>query len=301
MAEPRVSFEGARLTYGRTVAVDGLTLSVEAGQIVGLIGRNGAGKTTTLRLALGELFPDAGTVRTLGLDPRRDGRRVRGDVSRMADGSELYGWMRVDELLRFAARLHPSWDADLERRLVSRLELDAGVRIDALSRGGRAKVALIVAVAPRPKLLLLDDPTAGLDPLVRREVLTAVLEQVIDDGGSVIYASHLIGDVERVADRVACLDGGKLVMEAATTELCDRIVCARAVFDGELPAELTLPGMLSCTFEGRLASVVAEAPRATLEAELRQRGATHVEFQTLGLEDILVAMLRRPTSEVEHL
>src|SRR6185436_16721388 len=170
-----------------------------------VIGRNGAGKTTALRLALGTLWPDAGRIRTLGLDPVVHGSEVTARVALLSEESALYPWMTIAEIVRFTAALHPRWDASLASRLTLELDLDPAKRIRELSRGTRAKVALVLAVSPRPELLLLDDPTSGLDPLVRREVLDGVLQSVSHEGGAVVYASHLVHDVERVADRVVVL------------------------------------------------------------------------------------------------
>src|SRR5436190_23088073 len=198
MSEPAVRFEKDTRRIGKTTALDGVVFDVPPGAVLGLIGRNGAGKTAALRLAIGTLWPDTGRIRTLGLDPVTQGLEVRTRVSLLSEESSLYPWMTVTEIVAFAARLHPRWDGAVAARLVQELDLDPTKKIKALSRGTRAKVALVLAVAPRPDLLLLDDPTSGLDPLVRREVLDQILQSVADAGGSVIYASHIVHDVERV-------------------------------------------------------------------------------------------------------
>ncbi len=301
MSEPAVVFEGVTRRFGRVMALDGLTLAVEPGTVLGLVGRNGAGKTTSLRLAHGILHADRGRIRVLGLDPVTQGLEVRTRVSLLSEESALYPWMRVREILDFAGRLNPRWDSALARELGERLGLDPRSRIATLSRGNRAKVSLTLAVACRPEVLLLDDPTAGLDPLVRREVLEEILGTVSEKGGAVVYASHLVHDVERVADRVAVLDGGKLRLEGSLDEIKDRVRRARAVFDGEAPSGVTLPGCIDLQVEGRVLSVVAEGENGDLEAALRSLGATTVDVEPLSLEEILVALLRQgsPASEEE--
>ncbi len=301
MSEPALSFEHVSRSFGRTVALEDVSLAVEPGTVLGIIGRNGAGKTTALRLAHGVLYPDAGRVRVLGLDPAVSGREVRTRASLLAEESALYPWMTVAEILRFAAALHPRWDEALAESLRARLDLDPAARIRTLSRGTRAKVALVLSVACRPEILFLDDPTAGLDPLVRREVLEGILDAVPAEGGTVIYASHLVHDIERVADRVAVMDRGRIRLEGPLDEIKRRIRRATAVFDGEAPRTAALPGQIDTTAEGRVLRVVGEGTNGDLEAALRGLGAREVRFETLPLEEILVALLREGNAaEADH-
>jgi len=303
MSRPAVIWEGVKRSFGRTVALAGLDLAVEPGTVMGLIGRNGAGKTTALRLAHGILFPDAGTTRVLGLDPVTEGREVRSRVSLLTEESSLYPWMTVEEILGVGAGLHPHWDRGLSDELAKRLDLEPAARISTLSRGTRAKVSLVLAVACRPKLLLLDDPTAGLDPLVRREVLEGVLDAVPSEGGAVVYASHLVHDVERVADHVAVLDRGHLRLHGELGALKDRIRKVTAVFEGGAPDAVTLPGKIDARSEGRVLTVVAEGANGDLDGRLKSLGARQVDVEPISLEEILVACLRQGGergAEVEH-
>ena len=182
---------------------------------------------------------------------------------------------------------------------MKRLELDPEARIKTLSRGTRAKVALVLSAACRPDLMLLDDPTAGLDPLVRREILEGILGAVSEEGGAVLYASHLVQDIERVADRIAVLDRGRLVLEGSLEEIKGGMRCARAVFEGDAPADVELAGMVDAISEGRLLTVVARASDSDLEASLKQLGAREIEIEPLPLEEILVALLRGGGSQEE--
>jgi len=296
MSDAALVFEKVTRRFRGTIALDAVDLEVPQGTIVGVIGRNGAGKTTALRLALGHLWPDSGQVRTLGLDPAHRGKEVRTRAALLSDESALYPWMTIEEIVRFAAALHPKWDADLAARLGRDLELEPKKRIRTLSRGTRAKVSLLLAVASRPELLLLDDPTAGLDPLVRREVLDGILDAVSGAGGSVVYASHLVHDVERVADRVVVLDGGRIRIEGDLDGLKARIRRARAIVEGELrPAEI--PGAIDVVRDGRLLVVTADGDGRDLEAALRRLGAREIVIEPLPLEEILVALLREGQGE----
>jgi ABC-2 type transport system ATP-binding protein len=292
MTDAVLSFEAVTRRFGKTVALDRVSLKVPPGAVVGLIGRNGAGKTTALRLALGFLWPDSGRIRTLGLDPVTQGREVAIRVALLSEESSLYPWMTINEIVMFASHLHPRWDPGTASRLMDELELDPGKVIKTLSRGTRAKVALLLAVAARPELLLLDDPTAGLDPLVRREVLGGVLRSVSDDGGSVVYASHLVHDVERVADRVVVFDGGAIRIEGELEALKAKIRRARAVFDGDAPLHPAIAGAIDLVADGRVLTVTANATNGSLESSLRSIGAREVAIEALPLEEILVALLR---------
>ena len=306
MTAPVIEFRDVTRTFGRRRALDGVALAVEPGEVVALVGRNGAGKTTALRLAHGVLWPDSGAIRVLGLDPVRQGLDVRTRASLLSEESALYPWMTVREILAFGGALAPRWDARLASSLVERLGLEPGAKIRTLSRGTKAKVALALAVAARPEVLLLDDPTAGLDPLVRREVLEGILEALPGDGGAVLYASHLINDLERVADRVVFLDAGRVRLEGSIEALKQRVRRLTAVFEEAVPpgAIEGLPeGTLDRRSDGRALSIVADAAHAErLESHVRSLRCVHLEWEPLDLEEILIAALRSggPGRETSH-
>jgi len=306
MTAPVIEFRDVTRTFGRRRALDGVALAVGPGEVVALVGRNGAGKTTALRLAHGVLWPDSGAIRVLGLDPVRQGLDVRTRASLLSEESALYPWMTVREILAFGGALAPRWDARLASSLVERLGLEPGAKIRTLSRGTKAKVALALAVAARPEVLLLDDPTAGLDPLVRREVLEGILEALPGDGGAVLYASHLINDLERVADRVVFLDAGRVRLEGSIDALKQRVRRLTAVFEEAVPpgAIEGLPeGTLDRRSDGRALSIVADAAHAErLESHLRALGGVRLAWEPLDLEEILIAALRSggPGRETSH-
>jgi ABC-2 type transport system ATP-binding protein len=301
MSDGALKFEQVTRRFGRTTAVDRLDLTVEPGSVLGLVGRNGAGKTTSLRLALGMLYADGGRIRVLGLDPVEQAQEVRTRVSLLSEESHLYPWMTVREVLEFGAALHPRWDDAQAKKLSARLELEPDKRLQTLSRGTKAKAPLVLGVACRPELLRRDDPTAGLDPLVRREVLQGVLEAVPEQGGAVVYASHLIHDVERVADRVAFLDAGQVRLEGSVEALKGEVRRVTAVFGERAPANAALPGQLDVTTDGRVLSIVARGASDDLAARARELGACEVEVEPMSLEEIVVACLRRNgATEAEH-
>jgi ABC-2 type transport system ATP-binding protein len=178
---------------------------------MGLVGVNGSGKTTIIKHILGLLRAQSGSVRVFGLDPVAKPVEVLARIGYMAEGSDLPNWMRIGELLRYTGSFHRTWDAGYALELCKQFGLDPAQKVNALSWGLRARVGLITAIAHRPELLVLDEPSAGLDPLARRDILHAIVRAVSNTGTTVLFSSHLLDEVERVADHVALIDAGKVV------------------------------------------------------------------------------------------
>src|SRR5215213_4534221 len=212
---PAIQIDNLVRRYGRTDAVHGLTLSVRRGGCYGFFGRNGAGKTTTIKCLLNLLRPTAGTVRVLGLDPRRDEVAVKARLAYVPDNVAFYPWMTVRETLDYFASFRRHWNRDTERALVDRFRLDARQKTSHLSKGQRTQLALITAVCPEPELLVLDEPTSGLDPIVRREFIQTVIGKYQDgDPGkrTVFVSTHLIAEFEGLIDEFTIIDRGREVL-----------------------------------------------------------------------------------------
>jgi ABC-2 type transport system ATP-binding protein len=204
--------------YRRLWALTDCTLSIPAGQVVGLVGPNGAGKTTLLNLAAGLLAPTTGTIEVLGGQPAVSPAQLA-KVGFLAQDAPLYAGLSVADHLRLGARLNPDWDEGLARRRIDRLDLDPAQRAGRLSGGQRAQLALTLAVAKRPELLILDEPVASLDPLARREFLEDLLEAIGERQMSVVLSSHLVGDLERVCDYLIVLVGSRVRVAGPVKEL----------------------------------------------------------------------------------
>ncbi|MGD0767746.1 MAG: ABC transporter ATP-binding protein [Tepidisphaeraceae bacterium] len=254
---PVIQLQGVRKSFGRNEVLKGLDLSVPQGQTFAFLGRNGAGKTTTIRMLLGLLKSDAGEVRVLGLDPQRNPMEVRRRVGYVAEDQTMFGWMRVGQLLSFIAPFYPTWDHEWARQLSDRFELPLKTRIRHLSKGQSARVALLLALAHRPELVILDDPTLGLDPIMRKEFLRDLVTHLQGERVSVFFSSHLLYEIEPVADSVVILDHGVVVRQAATEDL--RAAVRRLVTPLEAENVLrNLPGVLDFSRLGRQATVVVE-------------------------------------------
>lgn len=192
--------------------------SVAAGEVVGIVGPNGAGKTTLLETIVGFRHADAGRISVFGFDPWRDPVDVRLSLGFMADDLPIFG-MRIADLLRTLSGYYATWDQDLAQEMLRRFDLDPKKNTTQLSRGEGTRVRLLTAMAFRPKLLVLDEPAAGLDLSGRRELLESVLSVVRDPSRSVIFSSHLLHDVERISDRLLVLDGGNVIRDGQTDSL----------------------------------------------------------------------------------
>jgi ABC-2 type transport system ATP-binding protein len=201
--------DGLGRRYGSQWALRDCTLEIPRGTVTALVGPNGAGKTTLLRLAVGLTRPSAGSVRVLGLDPHANAAEALPRVGFLAQEHPLYGGFTVEEMLRVGRELNPHWDDDAARARIAELDLPLKKKVRRLSGGQRAQVALTLALAKRPELLLLDEPVASLDPLARREFLQSVVEAVAEHGLTVILSSHILAELERVCDHLVILTAGR--------------------------------------------------------------------------------------------
>ena len=237
-AAPAISMHGVTKRFGTTVALDDVSLSIPTGSICGLVGPNGAGKTTLVRLLLGLERPAAGTIGVLGLDPLRDALGLRERIGYVPDTLHADRWMTGAEVLRFCRGLRRRWNAPLAARLVDRLGIPLKTRVGNLSRGTLVKLGLVAAVAPEPELLLLDEPMAGLDPLAREEVVETVIAAAPDRPWTVLFSSHSLDDVQRLADSIAVVVAGRLVHHGATDDLLAAVRRVRMRVDDALPRPL---------------------------------------------------------------
>jgi len=289
MTAPAIELCGVRRRFPR-FELGELDLVVPTGTVMGLVGPNGAGKSTTLRLALGLLAADGGSVRVLGRELPREQVAVRREVAYASEDMRAHLGQTLAFHLRFMASLFPSWDAPYAEKLLRRFELDAAQTVKALSRGQRSKACLLMALARRPRVLVLDEPTAGLDPLARRQVLEELAAVLADEERSVLFSSHTTQDVEQISDRVTFLQRGKVLFSEDKEELLERWRRLRL----ELSAEAALPrgnALLDVRRSGRTATATARAYSDALVAELRAAGASVVAVERMTLEEIFVASL----------
>ncbi len=208
VSEPVLQVSEVTRRFGATTALDSVSLSVTRGLVHGLVGANGAGKTTLIKHVLGLLGAESGSVRVFGLDPVADPVGVLSRIGYLSEEHDLPGWMRVDELMRYSRAFYPAWDDGYAGELRRTFGLDPAAKVRNLSKGQKARAGLLVALAYRPELLVLDEPSTGLDPIVRRDILGAIIRTIADEGRTVLFSSHLLDEVEQVADHVTMIAAG---------------------------------------------------------------------------------------------
>lgn len=293
MTEPVLDIRSLSRSFGTRQALQNVTFSVPQGAVFGLVGENGAGKTTLLKHLLGLLKPSSGTVRVFGRDPVQAPGTVLGKIGYLSEDRDLPTWMRIDQLMHYRSAFYPDWDHDYARELVTMFDLDVKQRIRSLSRGQLARVGLLLAIAHRPQLLLLDEPSSGLDPVVRRDILAAIIRTVADEGRTVLFSSHLLEEVQRVSDHVAMLHDGQLIL----CDLLEAVLAQYARWTIRLPAASSvtpvIPGSVSCHGEGREWSVLCNGRREEFKDWLTEHDGEVMEQATPSLEEIFVAKVGR--------
>jgi ABC-2 type transport system ATP-binding protein len=275
--------------FDKKAALDDVSLAVPRGCVFGLIGANGAGKTTLLKHLLGLFRAETGSVRVFGCDPVADPVGVLSRIGYLSEDNDLPGWLRVDEVLRYTRAFYPSWDNAYAEELCRAFHLDRACRVKDLSKGQRARAGLVVALAYRPELLVLDEPSSGLDPLVRRDILTAVVRTIADEGRTVLFSSHLLDELERVADHVALIDNGRIAFAGTLDSVQEghRRLTLRFAEARQRPPELA--EALSWEGAGHEWTAVCAGPAPQLQAAVAACGGRVVDEHVPGLQEIFLA------------
>ena len=287
-----LTIQAVHKRYDQKKVLDGIDLSVPTGSVLGLLGKNGAGKTTLIKCALGLVRPDSGTIRLLGDLAQELSAATKARIGYVPQEISLYSWMRVRQLLDYMAAFYPKWNSALVQQMLKDWEVSTGDKVGKMSVGTRQKLAIILALAHEPDLLVLDEPAASLDPAARREFLKAVLEIAAGGQRTVVFSTHITSDLERVADRVAILRGGVIAYEGELDELKDSVKRLHVTSANPLPLTLDVPGAVRIRVEGNEALVSVRNVSEQILAELRTQHAASVRVEDLNLEDIFV--------EVQH-
>jgi ABC-2 type transport system ATP-binding protein len=286
--------------YGRTDAVNGLSLRVPRGRCYGFFGRNGAGKTTTIKCLLNLLKPTSGSVRVLGMDPVRDEVAVKSAIAYVPDQVAFYPWMTVQDTLDYVASFRERWNDEVEAALLDRFRLDPRQKTSHLSKGQKTQLALTSAIAADPKVLILDEPTSGLDPIVRREFIETVIGAYQESGGAeprtVFVSTHLISEFEGLIDQFTIIDQGREVLTLEADEARGRYQKVYARY-AEVTTDVDLRGAVRHTRRGREIEAIVEiggtsaGAGADLLGRMRAASPEVLNVEALTLEEIFVATL----------
>lgn len=270
--------------FGDRVALDGVTLAIERGRVVGLVGRNGSGKSTLLGCLAGTLLPTRGSARMFGTECGRLGDADLARIGVVHQENRFLPWMTGRAHFDFVSTFYERWDRVREDRLTRALDIDLGQRIGSMSPGAVQKLAIVTALSHHPDVVLLDEPASALDPQGRDTLFQVLGEIVREEQPALIVSSHLLHDVERIVDWIVCIDRGRIVEDAALDELQERYAEWRVTSqNGALPERFTEPWVLNARVEGRQAVLTVEAP-ADHQTLFEERYHAEIEARPLGLE-----------------
>jgi len=290
MNDTPIQLSNVSRSYDGVPVIKNLSVSVGRGSIYGFLGRNAAGKTTTLRMLAGLIKPDSGTVRVMGHDPFLIGSGERQALGYMSEKAAISPFAKVKHVFGLGRDLYPAWDADLAARLVAKYGISTRTRLTSLSQGNQRVVAFIMAIAPRPKVLLLDEPAANLDVVARREVLDDILELTRECACTVLLSTHILTDVERVADQVGILANGTLRVSESLDSLKETIRQVRffGFAKGSAPAQV--PGSFRTVRTGSDVVATMRVAGADTPERLAERWSCQQETRALNLEDLFVEL-----------
>jgi len=285
--------------YGTLDAVRSLDLKVARHGITGFLGRNGAGKSTTIKMLLGMTRPTSGsgTIVNRRIDHPRESLEARRRVAYVAEDKQTYAYMTVEQMIRFTRSFYTDWQPDLERRLLDELGLPARRKVKALSKGMRTKLALLLALARRPELLILDEPSEGLDPVSIEELLQTLVATAAE-GTTIFFSSHQIAEVERIADRVCIIDHGQLVADLSLDDMRQEYRRITLGFTSEPPvADFHMPGVEHVRTSGRQMDVFVTRNAAAVVERARRAAVVSLDVTPLTLRDVFLETVQHSLRE----
>ena len=285
--------------YGTFEAVRGLTMRVPKGSITGFLGQNGAGKSSTIRMLLGMSRPTRGNGRVLDFDiaDERQSIEMRKRVAYVGEDKRLYDYMTVGQMIEFTKAFYPGWREDVEKKLLEEFRLPLDRLTKKLSKGMRTQTALLLAFARGAELLILDEPTEGLDPVMAEKLLELVVGAVAD-GASIFFSSHQIAEVEQIADRILLIDRGQLLLDTTIDSISTDFRRIRGVYESAptVAAALALDGVKRVAVDGRTVSVMVSHNSVAIAERMRGQSATAVEVLPMTLKEIVLESLKRDQS-----
>jgi len=292
MTSPAVEASHLCKSFGPKPVLRDLSFDISPGDVIGVLGKNGAGKTTLLELMLGFTAPTAGAIRVFGHESHRLPGNVKARVGFVPQQDELLDSLTVRDQLRVIASFYPQWDAPRIKRLCADWSIDLDARIKGLSVGERQKLSIVLAFGHQPELLILDEPVASLDPLARRQFLEKLVELSTDGQRAIVFSSHIVSDIERLANRIWILKDGRLDWQGNLDSLKESIVRLHLRSSQPLPRPLEIPGLLTLRREASFATAVVRDWSEAVHRDLERVIDAEVTVEPLGLEEIFLELHR---------
>ncbi len=291
-----ISIKNLSRNFGSTCALNHINLDIPRGSVFGLVGVNGAGKTTLIKHMIGLLKAKEGEISVLGMDPVKNPVEVLSRIGYVADEKDFPDWMQVDEILNYTQAFYPNWNHQYAQELLESFDLDPSKKIKTLSKGQKSRVALILALAYQPELLILDEPSTGLDPIVRGDILKAIIQTISDEGRTVVFSSHLLDEVERVSDHIMMIDQGEVLMNSRLDSMKQEFHRLTIRFEEEQDHVPDMKTAIDWQGDGHEWTAICNGQLEELKQEITQAGAMIVDQSVPSLNEIFISRIHQKSS-----
>lgn len=292
MTEYIIKMDKVVKNYGNSYALNQLNMNVPQGSVYGLLGKNGAGKTTALRICMSLLKITNGEVNVLGVNPWNMPINIKQEIGYSSDSMQLIPWLKVADILNYNGSFYKNWDKDYVNQWIKRLNLSLDKRVFQLSRGNRQKLALAMAIGHKPKLLILDEPAGGLDPVARKEFLESIIELIHESGTTILISSHSLDDLEKISDHIGIIENGKMILETNLEDLKHSTKQVN-IFSNKKIDKFSNDNLVSSEFNNnQFTGIFKNWNESTYSSLKNQFPDSNIEVNNMKLEDIFLAYNR---------
>ncbi len=280
--------ENLNKSFGRKMVLKDFCMTLEEGKVYGLLGKNGEGKTTLIRMIMGIIPGDKGEIFYKGKPIAFNSPSYKREVGYIPEESIFFGWMRIKELLAFNSSFYPKWNASKAREFLKKFDLDRNIKIKNLSRGMKLKMGLITALASEPELLILDDPTSGMDVPTRHDFLKGIIQEILDEGTTILFSSHMVHELEGIIDRLGILHNGHLILDGDFEKVKNSAKKVYLSFDGSIPDQIEIKGIMSKQTNGNICDLGIYPWSEDAKKGLEALNPTKMDVESMTLEEIFI-------------